>query len=1227
MPRSITVQFDDGSSHIYDDVPDETTPEQVQERLRGDFPDLSPSSISRDALISPSGRRPVVEILPDAPEESADRRQNLPAGGVPNNIVTEMRQGINDGTQDAPQLSASDEVEIDRLVHDTSVSPAAINSWLQERGFNKDPRDSADYIQETEAYRAYMATHPDYADHSVTYARGRDYARELLGPQHIATEDVDHATGLGSSLAEGLSNSLNGAILAPIADVFDLGVGGVDKDDIREAYPFMSEEEVEATADSLIGQRIKDMRDHDTSVANAADPNPVTRFLGNAIGGLSLVDAIPLAGAETFLGRAAIGAGANALADGVSQGVDTSYGAREGYDPSQTFMAGVTGVAVQGGFEGLIRSAPHVFRWMSGRDGNVEGAIPTEPAQLSQLDQDLALLSERGLTQSHFSSVDEVTAAAARLREAGPQRPSVTTLETVPDAESVSGSFGPGNVAQPQASDALEVSGVSLPSKTVPRAETTRLGEETGLTRETYGEDGSIGDISPVIARGLALTQEVGTDVLSEFAETGAISHDLRHQLEDVAGTTSENLGETGRALNMARGGEGLSPSVAREFVTLVDEAGKSPRRLAALQRLANLYRDDPAAMAKIVTDSRGRDILDIATSVRLNGMLSSLRTQAYNIAGYTNSVIKKVADPVGITLDKALSPVLDRLFPSNAGKAKLTYRGSVASLLPDPSGTLREAVIAAVSGFRTGQPRDNSALQTISRGGQKAMRWEIPRKMMAAVDEFFDTVLLRQERTARAMAYASKEGLVGDAHTARVQELVNQSRVTNLKEATARAEAVANQEGLKTSRGMTPEQRKAVSEARAKRIVQLLEEDAPYQIKVGSEEHSARMRFQDSNAVGRYLNNITRRTENFHTVPLHRKHKELFKWAVQQLLPFANTTQNLISEGLRSYTILALPMNVGGVFRGGIDRQRALTNMALGSAATLLVAPLLTSGRITGEGPQDPAEREKLKLTGWRPNSYRTDDGTYISYKGLDPIAAPISLMATLHERRNEGGSFDEEAGKAVGSFLEIFAKNSWAQSMTTIADLFENTHQSNNRVTRTLADMTASFVTPAAVRDVADATTGDTRQVDLRGDGSFTRRVLDQVKKTWFQSEDLPQQVNALGSPLNKDEVIGPDGLSRVTASPTISDPVVVELARLGQLPSPVDKGDLRRIDASREQVLAYQELSGQYIYEHLSELVVTQEWASLPAEERVRRIEKVERDMRAYAREDLFPDAYAP
>ena len=38
MPRSVTVTFADGTSHVYENVPDDATPNQVEARAQRDFP-------------------------------------------------------------------------------------------------------------------------------------------------------------------------------------------------------------------------------------------------------------------------------------------------------------------------------------------------------------------------------------------------------------------------------------------------------------------------------------------------------------------------------------------------------------------------------------------------------------------------------------------------------------------------------------------------------------------------------------------------------------------------------------------------------------------------------------------------------------------------------------------------------------------------------------------------------------------------------------------------------------------------------------------------------------------------------------------------------------------------------------------------------------------------------------------------------------------------------------
>jgi hypothetical protein len=58
MPKSMSVQFEDGTSHTYDNVPDEVTQDQVNERAKQDYPDRNIAEIAEGAH-------------PDAPQPEA----------------------------------------------------------------------------------------------------------------------------------------------------------------------------------------------------------------------------------------------------------------------------------------------------------------------------------------------------------------------------------------------------------------------------------------------------------------------------------------------------------------------------------------------------------------------------------------------------------------------------------------------------------------------------------------------------------------------------------------------------------------------------------------------------------------------------------------------------------------------------------------------------------------------------------------------------------------------------------------------------------------------------------------------------------------------------------------------------------------------------------------------------------------------------------------------------
>ena len=67
MTKSVTVNFDDGSSHTYDNVPDDVTQEQVNQRAASDYPD-------KEIETAREGAHPFTpNIPPPEPEPTSDQ--------------------------------------------------------------------------------------------------------------------------------------------------------------------------------------------------------------------------------------------------------------------------------------------------------------------------------------------------------------------------------------------------------------------------------------------------------------------------------------------------------------------------------------------------------------------------------------------------------------------------------------------------------------------------------------------------------------------------------------------------------------------------------------------------------------------------------------------------------------------------------------------------------------------------------------------------------------------------------------------------------------------------------------------------------------------------------------------------------------------------------------------------------------------------------------------------
>ena len=116
-------------------------------------------------------------------------------------------------------------------------------------------------------------------------------------------------------------------------------------------------------------------------------------------------------------------------------------------------------------------------------------------------------------------------------------------------------------------------------------------------------------------------------------------------------------------------------------------------------------------------------------------------------------------------------------------------------------------------------------------------------------------------------------------------------------------------------------------------------------------------------------------------------------------IVPFIRTPTNILKRATE-FT----PAGYGAdavrqaLSRGGRDAAVAHARIAIGSAVMLGMVGMAASGMVSGNGPEDPAERGLLMRQGWQPYSIRVGDRWY-RYNRFDPIGMLMGFAADMHD------------------------------------------------------------------------------------------------------------------------------------------------------------------------------------------------------------------------------------
>jgi hypothetical protein len=139
--------------------------------------------------------------------------------------------------------------------------------------------------------------------------------------------------------------------------------------------------------------------------------------------------------------------------------------------------------------------------------------------------------------------------------------------------------------------------------------------------------------------------------------------------------------------------------------------------------------------------------------------------------------------------------------------------------------------------------------------------------------------------------------------------------------------------------------------------------------------------------------------------------------------LPFINTPAQIAASGIRDFTVLGQAKQVFDAHKAGdpekvaeaVGRTFAVAGVNFG------MYQAIASGRVTGSGPLNHAEREIWLKTN-APNSIDLGPLGRVSYDRFDPLALPLSIMADTMSLAGRLG--EDEADELIGEFWEIMVR-----------------------------------------------------------------------------------------------------------------------------------------------------------------------------------------------------------
>lgn len=285
-------------------------------------------------------------------------------------------------------------------------------------------------------------------------------------------------------------------------------------------------------------------------------------------------------------------------------------------------------------------------------------------------------------------------------------------------------------------------------------------------------------------------------------------------------------------------------------------------------------------------------------------------------------------------------------------------------------------------------------------------------------------------------------------------------------------------------------------------------------------------------------------------------------------IVPFVRAPSNLMRYAFMDSSPLGLmsPRIRQAIRAGGEQRDVTLARMALGTSLLGAAGAWAASGKITGNGPNDPKLRE-LWLKDHQPYSINLG-GTWYSYRRLEPFGSLMGATAdasqayaeyAMEAQESDANALDGVFAALLSGFVENFTNKSYAAGLNMFFDAMSGDVHS---ASRWLTNFGTAFAIPRGVQAVGEMVTDDPYSRQAR---TALTRFLDKVPG-W--SPRLPLRYNIFGEPHQRSSVgeSRAEALWHPIASRPVTESVETKLATLPKgfsLPGPIKRVLGHRID----------------------------------------------------------------